>query len=67
MISLMHRCEEDALPDFRAPFLRFTSRRFSVDEARIPLSGRRERLSASVTYSQIDKLLHVFKFDHDGQ
>lgn len=32
-----------------------------------PLSGRHERLSASVTYSQIDKLLHVFKFDHDGQ
>jgi len=52
---------------FQAPFSRFTSRHFSADEARKPLSGRRERLSASVTYSQIDKLLHVFKFDHDGQ
>lgn len=45
----------------------FTSRRFSVVRAADRSAGDGERLSASVTYSQIDKLLHVFKFDHDGQ
>lgn len=51
-------CNRDAFPRARRtdPTVAF----------RLPC-GRRERLSASVTYSQIDKLLHVFKFDHDGQ